>query len=76
MHTPFHRDSFLPSVFERLEDRVLFDGVPDAMLVFPGEPDVGTQAVQIEYVNQAELSVPRDLIDAVFGIIEKTDLEV
>jgi hypothetical protein len=48
---------------ESLEDRVLFDGVPDATFVLPSNlandiPD----AAQVQYLEQAEHSAPRELV--------------
>lgn len=51
------------SMMEALEDRVLFDGVPDATFVFP-LIDAGSQTVpaDIQRMDQADLSGPRELV--------------
>ena len=49
------------SVFETLEERVLFDGVPDAAFVLPADaaPDV---PAQVQSLHQADVDMPRELI--------------
>ena len=54
-------NSFIHSIFESLEERVLFDGVPDATFILPqatSEP----MPEQVQSLEQADLDVPRELI--------------
>ena len=59
----FKGNHHLFSMMEALEDRVLFDGVPDATFVFPivdaGNPTV---PADIQRMDQADLSGPRELV--------------
>ena len=60
---PLNQNSNSPfqSIFEALEERVLFDGVPDAAIVLPA--DAGTEVpAQVESLQQADLDAPRQLI--------------
>ena len=51
------------SFMEALEDRVLFDGVPDAAVIMPAEP-VSTEAPPAisQPLNQADVDLPHELI--------------
>ena len=50
------------SVFESLEERVLFDGVPDATFILPqGDVDQAVPA-QVQNLQQADVNSPRELI--------------
>ena len=52
----------IPSLFESLEDRVLFDGVPDATFILP-QTDVDQPApTQAQNVQPADIAAPRELI--------------
>ena len=59
----FFKGNHLFSMMEALEDRVLFDGVPDAAFVFP-VVDAGNPAVpaDIQRIDQADFSGPRELV--------------
>ena len=50
------------SIFEQLEDRVLFDGVPDATFFVLPENDAQPVPAQIESVQQGDVEGPRELI--------------
>ena len=50
------------SLFESLEDRVLFDGVPDATFVLPQADVQEPVPAQVQDVQQADISGPRELI--------------
>ena len=57
----------ISSVFERLEERVLFDGVPDANFILPQANDVAEQPAQIVNAQTtgttaSSSAVPRELI--------------
>ncbi|WP_075082765.1 Calx-beta domain-containing protein [Mariniblastus fucicola] len=62
MHSPHLPSSFLPSIFERLEDRVLFDGVPDATFILPVVEDGQVQTAQFESIVLSDNAAPRELI--------------
>ena len=49
------------SVFEALEERVLFDGVPDAAFVLPADAALEVPA-QVQSLHQADVDMPRELI--------------
>ena len=49
------------SVFEALEERVLFDGVPDAAFVLPADAAANVPA-QVQNLHQSDVDVPRELI--------------
>ena len=51
-----------PSLFERLEDRVLFDGVPDATFILPDADLDSSQPAQVANAQAADAAVPRELI--------------
>ena len=50
------------SLFESLEDRVLFDGVPDATFILPQADAQEPVPAQVQEVQQADISGPRELI--------------
>ena len=60
---PLNQNSNSPfqSIFEALEERVLFDGVPDAAIVLPADAATEVPA-QVESLQQADLDAPRELI--------------
>ena len=60
---PLNQNSNSPfqSIFEALEERVLFDGVPDAAIVLPADAATDVPA-QVESLQQADLDAPRELI--------------
>ena len=57
--TPHNRT---PSLFERLEDRVLFDGVPDATFILPEAESATIQPAQVAGAQSAVPTAPRELI--------------
>jgi uncharacterized repeat protein (TIGR01451 family) len=62
------------SVFESLEDRVLFDGVPDATFVLPqGDVDQPVPA-QVQDAQPADISGPRELILVDAGVADSDQL--
>ena len=62
MSKNFNDARFIHSIFESLEERVLFDGVPDATFILPqadaGEP----MPEQVQSLEQADIQAPRELI--------------
>ena len=62
MYSPRQSPLFQPSIFERLEDRVLFDGVPDATFILPAAADGQVQPAQFENFIQSDSALPRELI--------------
>lgn len=50
------------SIFEQLEERVLFDGVPDATFFVLPQNDVEPTPAQIQNVQQGDFEGPRELI--------------
>ena len=54
-------NSFIHSIFESLEERVLFDGVPDATFILP-QPVAEPIPEQVQSLEQADLDAPRELI--------------
>ena len=55
-------DKYYQSFFERLEDRVLFDGVPDATFVSMPADQVAPTAPQTSPLNQFQAAIPTELI--------------
>ncbi len=55
-------DFFSPSFFESLEDRVLFDGVPDATFILPQPEAAEAVPAQVQNVHQADVEGPKELI--------------
>ena len=57
-----HNNFLFQSIFEALEDRVLFDGVPDATFVMP-EANVGPDVpAQVQSLQSADSDTPRELV--------------
>ena len=58
------RDSLpaINSFFESLEDRVLFDGVPDATFILPAADAQEPIPAQVQNVHQADIQAPVELI--------------
>ncbi len=54
--------NFSSSFFENLEDRVLFDGVPDATFILPQTDAAEVTPAQVQSVHQADVDGPRELI--------------
>ena len=50
------------SLFESLEDRVLFDGVPDATFILPQADAQESVPAQVQNIEQADIEGPRELI--------------
>ena len=48
--------------FESLEDRVLFDGVPDATFVLPQTDAAEPIPAQVQSIHQADVAGPVELI--------------
>ena len=71
-HSPFFNN--LPSLFEQLEDRVLFDGVPDAAFVLPMQEDVSLAPAQVANYASAEDVAPRQLILVDGGVEDSQQL--
>ena len=53
--------NFIHSIFESLEERVLFDGVPDATFVLP-QADATPVPEQVQSLEQIDSQAPRELI--------------
>lgn len=63
-----NEDKSYPSLFESLEDRVLFDGVPDAQFVF-ANPNVDAQPpAQVQHVQQQDAEVAHELVIVDAGV--------
>ena len=54
--------NFIHSIFESLEERVLFDGVPDATFVLPQADAVTPIPEQVQSLEQIDSQAPRELI--------------
>ena len=66
----FNSNQEFNSIFESLEDRVLFDGVPDATFVLP-QTDVDQPApAQVQDAQAADISGPRELILVDAGVAD------
>ena len=66
----FNSNQQFKSIFESLEDRVLFDGVPDATFVLP-QTDVDQPApAQVQDAQAADISGPRELILVDAGVAD------
>jgi len=50
------------SLFEQLEERVLFDGVPDAAFIIPPADAGDTIPAQVQHFQNTEAESPRELI--------------
>ena len=57
-----HPRIFLQSFFEKLEDRVLFDGVPDAAMVLPEATNTEPAQVQNVSFDQSQLGQQVELM--------------
>ena len=58
-----HFNQNLFSMMESLEDRVLFDGVPDATFILPvGQSEAIPESVQAQAFEQADFSMPREVV--------------
>ena len=69
MHSPNQDSGFVfRSLFESLEDRVLFDGVPDATFILPQNDATDSIPAHVQPMQQAELSGPRELIFVDAGV--------
>ena len=60
---PSNNDGFLSkSFFESLEDRVLFDGVPDATFILPQTDGQEAAPAQIQELDPASIEGPREIV--------------
>ena len=50
------------SIFESLEERVLFDGVPDATFILPQGDAQEAIPAQVQNIHQADINAPKALI--------------
>ena len=68
---PFQNRPQFTSLFESLEDRVLFDGVPDATFVLPQGDSAEPVPAQVQNLESAEHEGRRELvfIDAGLSLI-------
>ena len=64
------------SFFEALEERVLFDGVPDATFVLPQLDSAQTVPAQVQSAQQADAEAPRELILVDAGVENSQQLLV
>ena len=62
LHSDSNNHSLYQSVFEALEDRVLFDGVPDATFVLPEADVAQPEPAQTQSQQATEFELPRELI--------------
>ena len=69
-----HSSAQFRSVFETLEDRVLFDGVPDATFVLPQGDAAEPVPAQVQNSQQADLSGPRELVLIDAGVANSDQL--
>ena len=73
MHTPNPSPrNQTPSLFERLEDRVLFDGVPDATFILPQADSAAAEPAQVANAQSADTTAPRELI-VIDGGVENSE---
>ena len=56
------QNSNFKSLFESLEERVLFDGVPDATFILPQAEAAEPVPAQVQSVHQADVDGPKELI--------------
>ena len=70
---PFQNNQQFSSLFESLEDRVLFDGVPDATFILPQTDAEQPVAAQAQEVQQAD-SGPRELVFIDAGVENSQEL--
>ena len=71
---PFQNRHQFHSLFESLEDRVLFDGVPDATFVLPQANAAEPVPAQVQEFQQAEISAPRELVLIDAGVENSEEL--
>jgi len=62
------------SIFESLEERVLFDGIPDATFILPQADTAAPIPQQIQNQEQADLSGPRELVLIDAGVENREQL--
>ena len=62
------------SFFESLEDRVLFDGVPDATFILPQTDAQEPMPAQTQDMTQASLEGPRELVLIDAGVENSEEL--
>ena len=71
---PFQNRPQFASLFESLEDRVLFDGVPDATFVLPQADAQEPMPAQVQSIHQADIQGPRELIIVDPGVEDSQEL--
>ena len=76
MNTPNPTNHKFPAFFERLEDRVLFDGVPDAAFILPVEDVSSTVPAQVVDINATRSmeTTARELIIVDAGVEDGAEL--
>ncbi len=74
MHPTNNNGSLSKSFFESLEDRVLFDGVPDATFVLPQTDAQEPLPAQTQDLTQAGLEGPRELVLIDAGVADSQEL--
>ena len=68
----FNHSVRIQSIFESLEDRVLFDGVPDATFVLPQADAAEAIPAEVQSLQLADSELPRELI-LIDGNVENAD---
>ena len=66
--------NFIHSIFESLEERVLFDGVPDATFILPQADATAPVPEQTQSLEQADFDAPRELILIDAGVEDSEQL--
>ena len=74
MSSEKNHSSIFNSLFESLEERVLFDGVPDANFVLPQIDAAEPIPAQVQSAHQADVSGPRELIIIDPGVSNSEEL--
>ena len=73
MPTNNHNFKFT-SLFESLEERVLFDGVPDATFVLPQSDMAEPIPADVQSIHQADSELPKELILVDAGVQDSEQL--
>ena len=72
---PTNNDGFLSkSFFESLEDRVLFDGVPDATFILPQADGQEAAPAQMQELDPAAIEGPREIVFIDAGVENSDEL--
>ena len=74
MSSRSYKFSGIQSIFESLEDRVLFDGVPDATFILPQTDAQDPVPAQTQDLVQASLEGPRELVLIDAGVPNSQEL--